>query len=140
MNPHNLKILVSECIACTQYNHEKCMRELNVLKEYIDKECAKSDMLEREAQNKAMKEYINSKPKVQCIKFPEDFTCTGHPIVPGGVQYLYTKPNGTKISIVGGAQGLYGDGINTFEMFDFDKSEPDGFLTIDEINAYLGTL
>jgi len=42
----------------------------------------------------------------------------------------------TKISVIGG-EGCYGDGINTFEIWDFREPEPEGYKTKDEINNYL---
>ena len=41
------------------------------------------------------------------------------------------------ISIVGGGSGLYGDGVRTFEMFDFREDEPQSYLLEDEINEHL---
>lgn len=41
------------------------------------------------------------------------------------------------ISIVGGALGLYGNGKTTFEMWDYNEEQPQGHLTIDEINKHL---
>ena len=74
------------------------------------------------------------------IKFPQDFEKIPHPVIPTATQWSYTKPNGTTISIVGGGFGLYGDGINDFEMFDFDEEGPRGYMSIDEINNYLSTI
>lgn len=69
--------------------------------------------------------------------FPKDFLCGQHPVVPGAIQWTYPTSDGTVISIVGGGMGLYGDGIKTFEMYDFRESEPRGYLTIEEINQHL---
>lgn len=74
------------------------------------------------------------------MTFPEDFKKTIHRVYPSTYQYKATKLNGQTISIVGGAPGLYGDGITTFEMWDFDEENPRGYLTIDEINDYLKTV
>jgi hypothetical protein len=80
------------------------------------------------------------------IKFPENFICEPHPFSERGWEYRkakqwrYVKPNGSIISVVGGAAGLYGDGVNTFELWDFDQEEPKGYLTVDEINDYLKSL
>jgi hypothetical protein len=52
-----------------------------------------------------------------------------------GVQATMEFPNGHKISIVGGAQGLHGDGVNTFEIWrscDFDIK---GYLSKDEVSS-----
>lgn len=73
------------------------------------------------------------------MKFPEDFIEKPHPIVVGATQWLYRLPEENKgvISIVGGVRGLYGDGINTFEMWHPSDDEPKSRLTKDEINNYL---
>lgn len=70
--------------------------------------------------------------------FPEDFTEINHPVVPEAKQWLLKdKEEETIISVVGGGRGLYGNGIDTFEMFDFREDEPQGHLTKDEINEHL---
>mgnify|MGYP003658114345 CR=1 FL=1 len=74
------------------------------------------------------------------ITFPESFKSESHEVVPGATQWIYTKPNQSKISIVGGGYGLCGDGINTFEMWDFDEDEPRGYQTKEEINEYLKSI
>lgn len=75
----------------------------------------------------------------QPVKFPQSFDKQPHPLGQGW-QWKYTKPNGTLISIVGGSYGLYGDGVRTFEMYDFDEDQPRGCLTTEEINDYLKTI
>lgn len=72
--------------------------------------------------------------------FPENFEKKPHPVVPNAIQYIGIKPNGQTISIVGGGKGLYGDGINTFEMWDFDEEEPRGYLNKEKINEYLSNI
>lgn len=74
------------------------------------------------------------------VTFPESFQISEHHVVPGATQWTFIKPNGNNISIVGGGFGLYGDGINTFEMYDFDEDEPRGYMTKEEINDYLRSL
>lgn len=71
------------------------------------------------------------------IRFPEDFSVSAHPNVPGGTRWKYPKEGDTVISIVGGAYGLNGDGVVTFEMFDFREDGPWDYLTREEINAHL---
>lgn len=44
-----------------------------------------------------------------------------HPNMMGGVQALMKLKNGYEISVVGGGRGLYGDGINTFEVAVFNR-------------------
>ena len=80
------------------------------------------------------------------LRFPEDFAITAHRVVLGGTQWLYQQPmnmpeppvpNPVTISIVGGGSGLMGDGVRTFEMYDFREDEPQGYLTKEEINTHL---
>ena len=46
---------------------------------------------------------------------------TPHPVGLGGVIAQTKLDNGYTISVVGGRQGLYGDGIETFEVAVFDR-------------------
>ena len=39
-----------------------------------------------------------------------------HSVVPNSVQAVVDFPNGEYCSIVGGGKGLYGDGVDTFEI------------------------
>lgn len=43
----------------------------------------------------------------------------------------------TLVSIIGGGLGHHGDGLQTFEMWDYREGEPQGYLTMDEINEHL---
>lgn len=54
------------------------------------------------------------------MKFPKDFIKTPHQIVGGG-----------------SGSGLYGDGVNTFEFWDFREDMPKGCLTTEKINDLL---
>jgi len=71
------------------------------------------------------------------LTFPEDFTRVAHEVIKNATQWIATKANKTKVSIVGGGKGLLGDGVETFEMWDFDEAEPQGYLTKEEINTHL---
>ena len=71
------------------------------------------------------------------MKIPEDFTVKNHQIVQNAKQWLLKKDNEIIISIVGGGYGLYGNGIDTFEMWDYREDQPRGYLTKDEINTHL---
>ena len=71
------------------------------------------------------------------MKFPEDFTVENHQIVQNAKQWLLKKDNEIIISIVGGGYGLYGNGIDTFEMWDYREYQPKTYLTKDEINTHL---
>jgi hypothetical protein len=56
----------------------------------------------------------------------------------GAVQATGNFPiNGKWYSVVGGAQGLYGDGVNTFEVWGDGMDDPMGWLTIDEVGEWL---
>ena len=73
--------------------------------------------------------------------FPYDFKRTTHRIIPGATQWLWEDDDidDIKISIVGGGQGLMGDGVVSFEMWDFREDDVQGYLNVDEINAHLKT-
>jgi hypothetical protein len=74
------------------------------------------------------------------IKFPEDFEKGPHHMIAGATSWLLKNEQGkTLISIVGGGKDgyLYGDGINTFEMYDFSEDGPRDYLTEEEINEHL---
>lgn len=70
------------------------------------------------------------------IKFPTSFEVKPHNCIPSATQWLYKNENIT-ISIVGGGKGLYGDGINTFEYWDFSQKNPIPYLSKRSINARL---
>ena len=70
------------------------------------------------------------------IKFPESFEVKPHGCIPNAIQWLYKNENIT-ISIVGGGKGLYGDGINTFEFWDFSQKSPIPYITKININTRL---
>lgn len=71
------------------------------------------------------------------VKFPEDFKVQTHSIVPNAMMATYPKEGEVVISIVGGGTGLYGNGITTFEMWDFREEQPKGYLSVEEINLHL---
>lgn len=71
------------------------------------------------------------------MKFPEDFTVEDHKIVKNAKQWFLKKDNQVIISIVGGGNGIYGNGIHTFEMWDYREEVPQGYLTKNEINTHL---
>ena len=57
---------------------------------------------------------------------------------PGAVQAKFTFPNGSWISVVGGGIGLYGDGVNTFEiMSSLTDSDVEGWLTPEEVTEHM---
>ena len=64
--------------------------------------------------------------------FPQDYTRKPHPFNKKGVQFRPILKTPFFISIVGGAVGLYGDGIKTFELMIGDRVH--GYLSIEEIN------
>lgn len=75
----------------------------------------------------------------QQIIFPESFFKRPYAAVRSGTQWTL-KTNRREISIVGGGEGLYGNGITTFEYWDFSEDASIGFLSIEEINARLAKL
>ena len=68
------------------------------------------------------------------IKFPNDFRGQPHAL-PGSFQWRPKEETDVFISIVGGGFGLYGDGVNTFEIMIGD--EVTGWQTAEEINELL---
>lgn len=72
-------------------------------------------------------------------KFPNDFAKQFHPLIPGAVQYTLYNTDGKRLySVVGGAMGLHGDGVRTFEMFSDNLNDVVlSYATADEINEYL---
>jgi hypothetical protein len=85
-------------------------------------------------------------------KFPESFCQRPHPAgqvmnTVGWQWQLLDAQGDCMVSVVGGEPAIvgghklpvwYGDGINTFEMWDMvNEPEPHAWLTKDEINAHL---
>lgn len=50
-----------------------------------------------------------------------------------GVQAIMNFENGHRISVVGGRNGLYGDGISTFEIWRSCDNDVKGHLTKEEV-------
>lgn len=75
--------------------------------------------------------------------FPDDFQKKPHPISPalGRAAWqwaLYDQAGEMKVSVVGGCEPiLHGNGIDTFEMWDFADPEPLNWLSAEEINKHL---
>jgi hypothetical protein len=55
----------------------------------------------------------------------------------GGIHAVIDFPNGQSISVVGGAQGLYGDGVKTFEVWASHEPDPRGWLSKDEVTELM---
>ena len=73
------------------------------------------------------------------IKFPDDFLEKPHvlaDICPGAKQWIYPKEGDEQVSIIGGYRDFMGDGIKTFEMYDYRDTNPKGYLTVDKINQH----
>ncbi len=58
----------------------------------------------------------------------------------GGVQAVMEFENGHRISVVGGREGLYGDGVNTFEIWRSCDDDVKGWLTPDEVSDQMISL
>lgn len=69
------------------------------------------------------------------IKMFSDLEFGPHRVITGGVQAKSEFDNGHFISVVGGGNGLYGDGETTFEVgwLVDGEFEVEGYLSIDEI-------
>jgi hypothetical protein len=59
-----------------------------------------------------------------------------HPVGLGGVIAQMKLDNGYTISVVGGRKGLYGDGMNTFEVAIFDRTNE--MIMLSENDQVLG--
>ena len=64
--------------------------------------------------------------------FPQDYTRKPHTMNKNGVRFKPIFKTPFFISIVGGAVGLYGDGVKTFELMIGDRVH--AYLSIEEIN------
>lgn len=64
----------------------------------------------------------------------EDLVFKPHTVIPGGTQANIEFPDGTNASVVGGPKGVYGNGVDTFELWYSDEDEPRGWVSKDEIN------
>lgn len=58
----------------------------------------------------------------------------------GGIQAVMEFDNGHRISVVGGSDGLYGDGISTFEIWRSCDDDVKGHLTMDEVTQNMSEL
>jgi len=72
----------------------------------------------------------------------EDISFQPHRVVKNGVQanFYFPNPDGGDdiwISIVGGGDGLYGDGKDTFEVWGSTMDDPIGWLTHDQVTQEL---
>ena len=75
---------------------------------------------------------------VNPIIYFENLEFKPHHLGRGAVQATGHFPiNGKWYSVVGGGVGLYGDGVNTFEVWGDDMEDPIGYLTKDEVNDWL---
>ena len=68
-------------------------------------------------------------------KFPQDFKFRSHPIGQCA-QFCYPDFENVEISVVIG-DVFYSNGVDTYEMYDFRQNEPQGWLTVDDINNHL---
>jgi hypothetical protein len=71
-------------------------------------------------------------PYESCKTF-KDLNFHPHKSGLGGQQAIMKFDNGHRISVVGGGIGLYGDGINTFEIWRSCDSDVKGYLTKEEV-------
>lgn len=72
------------------------------------------------------------------IIYFENLEFKPHPNGMGGVQARGNFPiNGKWYSVVGGGIGLYGDGVNTFEVWGEDMDDVLGWLSKTEVEEWL---
>ena len=72
----------------------------------------------------------------------DDIDFQPHGVVPNAIQSSFEFPNPDGgddiwISIVGGGDGLYGDGKDTFEVWSSEMDDPKGWLNKDEVTQEL---
>lgn len=76
--------------------------------------------------------------KTNPIIYFENLEFKPHPNGMGGVQARGNFPiNGKWYSVVGGRIGLYGDGVNTFEVWGEDMDDVLGWLSKTEVEEWL---
>lgn len=80
-------------------------------------------------EKKELKKFLESKK----VKTFDDLVFKRHELK-GAIQAVMTFYNGHRISVVGGGRGLYGDGINTFEIWRSCDGDVQGNLTKDEVS------
>lgn len=84
-----------------------------------------------------LKVHINMENKMKTF---EDLEFNNHPSGMGGVQAKMTFDNGHRISVVGGRNGLYGDGVTTFEIWRSCDDDVQGWLTPEEVTEKMISL
>ena len=68
------------------------------------------------------------------MKTFNDLQFKPHPNGRGGIQAIMEFENGHRISVVGGSEGLYGDGVETFEIWRSCDSDVKGWLSKDQVS------
>lgn len=74
------------------------------------------------------------------IKTFKDLEFKANPNGRGGIQAVMEFDNGHRISVIGGSDGSYGDGISTFEIWRSCDDDVKEYLTMDEVTQYMGEL
>jgi hypothetical protein len=78
--------------------------------------------------------HINMKNKTLTF---EDLEFKSHGNIGGATHAKMIFENGHKISVVGGGMGLYGDGVNTFEIWRSCDEDIKGHLTKEEVTEQM---
>lgn len=68
------------------------------------------------------------------IEFPKDFVEKNHPH--SGLHYTFSIDDKVYVSVLLGT-AFYSNGVDTYEMWYFREDEPQGHLTINQINEHL---
>ena len=64
-----------------------------------------------------------------------------HSVIPGAIMGRLVLPNGISLSVVGGIDaGLYGNGVNTFEVLVSIHDDVIGYQTREDINELISSL
>mgnify|MGYP003125033822 FL=1 len=74
------------------------------------------------------------------IKIFDDVIFRSHSVVPNAIAGSISFDDGKWISIVGGGNGLYGDGNTTFEVLTSEIDNPLTYLKKDEVNQVIVSL
>ena len=70
----------------------------------------------------------------------EDLQFKPHKMKLSAVQAIMEFDNGHRISVVGGGQGLYGDGVHTFEIWRSCDDDVKGWLSSEEVTEQMVSL
>lgn len=80
---------------------------------------------------------IKNHKLIDLYKSFDDLIFYAHPNLRGGVQAIMKFDNNHHISVVGGHEGVYGDGDITFEIWRSCDDDVKGWLSREEVTHYM---